>query len=77
LKFESVKRDRQTEVALARAAALCRGLEFLAELGEFVGGEIADRPVVQAPVAPAPDVEALNGFGLGGAAAEKNNTTIN
>src|SRR5664279_1551829 len=50
LKIESVKRGRQSGVALARAAALHRGLEFLAELGEFVGGEIADRPVVQAPV---------------------------
>src|SRR5450759_2249231 len=43
-----------------RRAAFHRGLELLAEFGEFVGGDIADRPVVQSAVAPAPDVEALN-----------------
>src|ERR1051325_10710873 len=44
-----------------------RGLELLAELGEFIGAEIADRPVVQPALAPAPDVKALDGFGFGGA----------
>ena len=43
-----------------------RCLEFLAEFRQFVGAEIADRPVVQAAVAPAADVVALEGFGPGG-----------
>lgn len=38
-----------------------RRLELLAELVEFVGADVADRPVVQAAVAPAADVEALDG----------------
>ena len=45
-----------------------RRLEFLAELGEFVRGEIADRPVVQAAIAPAPDIESLDRIELGGTA---------
>src|SRR5450432_3308311 len=43
-----------------------RGFELVAELGEFVGGEIADRPVVQSPLAPAPDIESLDGVDPGG-----------
>src|SRR5258708_12145958 len=49
----------------SRRAAPHRGFELIAELGEFVGGDIADRPVVQSPIAPAPDIEALDGFDLG------------
>src|SRR3954452_20662716 len=48
-----------------RRTALHRGLEFLAEFGKFVGGEVADRPVVQPAVAPASDVESLKRFGRG------------
>src|ERR1700751_4711566 len=43
---------------------LRRGLELLAELGEFVGADVADRPEVHAAVAPAADVEALDGLHL-------------
>src|SRR6195952_1477580 len=50
---------------LPRPAAPHRRLEFLAELRQFIGAEIADRPVVQPPLAPAPDVETLNRFGSG------------
>src|ERR1700686_886789 len=52
----------------ARRPRRHRGLELLAELGEFVGGDVADRPVVQPPVAPASDVESLDGVDLGRAA---------
>ena len=50
------------------AAAAHRRFELLAELGKFIRGKVADRPVVQAALAPAPDVESLQRFGLGGAA---------
>ena len=53
---------------LPRRPRLHRGLEFLAELRKLVGGEIADRPVVQSPLAPAPDIESLDGFDFGRAA---------
>src|ERR1700722_15315233 len=42
-----------------------RGLELVAEFGEFVGADVADRPEVHALFAPAPDIEALHGFHLG------------
>ena len=41
----------------------CIALELLAEFGEFVGADIADRPVVQSALAPAADVESLHGLG--------------
>ena len=42
-----------------------RGLELVAELVELVGADIADGPEVQAALAPAADVEALDGVGPG------------
>src|SRR5260370_30174690 len=42
---------------------LHRALELLAELGEFVGGDVGDRPVVQPALAPASDIEALERLG--------------
>src|SRR5882757_9435368 len=42
-----------------------RRLEFLAELRQFIYTKIADRPIVQSSLAPAPDVETLNRFGFG------------
>src|SRR5665213_897704 len=53
-----------TEHRSPRRAALHRGLELVAEFGEFIGGEIGDGPEVQAALAPASDVEALEAFGL-------------
>src|SRR6201994_4012866 len=47
---------------LLSTAARQRGFELVAELGEFVGPDIADRPEVHALLAPAPDIEALHGF---------------
>ena len=49
----------------SRSIALHGGLEFFAEFGKFIGGEIADRPVVQAAVAPGSDVESLKRFSAG------------
>src|SRR5271165_4747691 len=40
-------------------------LEFLAELGELIGADVADGPEIQAAFAPAADVEALDGLGTG------------
>src|SRR3954466_3589199 len=63
---------------LTRRSAAHRAFELVAELGEFVAGEIADRPVVQAAIAPAPDIEALDRldpgsavFGAGGLGDEQ------
>ena len=50
---------------LSRTSAPQCALELFAEVGELVGGEVADRPVVQAAFTPVPDVEALQGFDLG------------
>src|SRR3954454_1986110 len=48
----------------ARPAPHCRS-KLLPEFGEFVGGEIADRPIMQAALAPASDVESLKALGPG------------
>src|ERR1035437_6899144 len=51
--------------ATARRISACRkllperGLEFLAELHELVGIDIADRPEIEAVLAPAPHIEAV------------------
>src|SRR5450631_160424 len=59
---------RDDDLKLPRTPTLHRALELLAEIGKFIGGDVADRPVVQATLAPAPDVESLDGFGSGRAA---------
>src|SRR5260221_13003453 len=51
--------------------ALHRGLKPVTEYGELVGGKVGDRPEVQPALAPAADVETLEGIrlrraGLGG-----------
>src|ERR1700730_19430174 len=51
-----------------RRSAPHHAFELVAEFGEFVPGEIADRPVVQAAIAPAPDVETLDRIHPGRAA---------
>src|SRR3984893_17068700 len=43
-------------------------LELLAELGQLIRREVADRPVVQSALAPAPDIESLQRLDFGGAA---------
>src|SRR3954454_4893807 len=48
----------------ARPAPHCRS-KLLPEFGEFVGGDIADRPIMQAALAPASDVESLKALGPG------------
>src|SRR6266487_5883286 len=55
-------RVRQCVPARPAILSCCayRALESLAEIRKLVLCEIADRPVVQPAVAPAPDVEALN-----------------
>src|ERR1051325_8040349 len=50
-----------------RSAISHRGLELFAELREFICAKIADCPVVQPALAPAPDIKALDGFDFGGA----------
>src|SRR4029077_15885904 len=45
-----------------RPGTMQRGGEFLAELVELAGIDIADRPQIEAGFAPMADVEALHGF---------------
>src|SRR5256885_1964188 len=52
------------DASASRPAPHCRS-KLLRKFGEFVGGEIADRPIVQASLAPASDVESLKALGPG------------
>src|SRR6478609_4147723 len=53
---------------LPRRPALHRAFESLAKIRQLILGEVADRPVVQAAIAPVPDVESLHRLDFRGAA---------
>src|SRR5882757_3747339 len=57
-----------TMLKSSRSTRPHRALELFAELGKLVGGEVADRPVIHAALAPAPDIESLQRLDFGGAA---------